>query len=152
MAAKAGLHRDDRRSLGGHAPPNDRSVDVYSRDSLAAPLLELAKLLAEIRSGEFDPDSSRSGRWTVFPDVLTELRCGACPKSLAGARVFLCDCGNWSHCDTLCSIIRSRCSADFCTVCESLKTHKCTKETVVAQALLADDDQSEDDSDLENDS
>ena len=47
----------------------------------------------------------------------------------------------------------SRCSADFCTVCESLKTHKCTKAIAVAQALLADDDQSEaseDDSDLEN--
>ena len=45
VAAKCGISRDARRTLGGHANPGDSSVDCYSRDTMAAPRLELALLL-----------------------------------------------------------------------------------------------------------
>ena len=67
MAAKAGLSRDDRRMLGGHVALNDKSVDISARDTLAAPLRNLAFLLGEIRCGAFDSDVSRSGRWSQLP-------------------------------------------------------------------------------------
>ena len=62
MAAKAGMPKEHRRTLGAHATPGDKSVEAYSRDTLAAPLRELAKLLRVIRLGQFDPDATRSGR------------------------------------------------------------------------------------------
>ena len=80
MAAKAGLTRDDRRTLGGHVAPNDKTVDVYARDTLAAPLLALALLLKEVREGAFDPDSSRSGRWWKWPSMD---KCAECDQRLA---------------------------------------------------------------------
>ena len=39
-------------------------LHTYSRDAAAQPLLQLEKVLAAIRSGEFLPDSTRSGRFT----------------------------------------------------------------------------------------
>jgi hypothetical protein len=62
-AAKAGLSMSDRRLLGYHVAPRDRSVVEYSRDEMAAPLRSLQKLLSAVRSGEFMPDETRSGRW-----------------------------------------------------------------------------------------
>ena len=63
-AAKAGMPRSDRRLLGGHADPRDRSMAEYSRDTLAKPLAALECLIDQIRDGLFDPDATRSGRWT----------------------------------------------------------------------------------------
>ena len=60
-AAKFGLNRGDRRLLGYHAKPKDRSMTLYSRDELAAPLRSLGKGVAAIRDGNFDPDACRSG-------------------------------------------------------------------------------------------
>ena len=37
---------------------------VYSRDALSGPLRALCALLHQVRSGQFDPDNTRSGRWT----------------------------------------------------------------------------------------
>jgi len=62
-AAKAGLNHDVRRLLGGHAAPGDRSVMQYSRDAMAAPMVELTNLLAKVRGQRFLPDVTRSGRW-----------------------------------------------------------------------------------------
>ncbi len=62
-AAKAGLSNTDRKLLGGHSESKDKSMEEYSRDVLAKPLLELVKLLKEIRVGAFNPDATRSGRW-----------------------------------------------------------------------------------------
>ena len=61
--AKAGMTMQSRRLLGGHVKPGEKSVLEYSRDALAGPLRELAGIMAKIRSGEFDPDETRSGRW-----------------------------------------------------------------------------------------
>ena len=56
-----------RRILGGHARPKEQMVLEYSRDSLAAPLAALDRVLLQIRRGKFDPDASRSGRWGAAP-------------------------------------------------------------------------------------
>ena len=63
-AAKAGLPLATRRVLGGHARPGDISVLEYSRDALSGPLRELDGVLAKISAGPFDPDQTRSGRWS----------------------------------------------------------------------------------------
>ena len=61
--AKAGSRLEDRRLLGGHARPGDRTVLEYSRDALAGPLRVVTQLYARIRCGDFAPDATRSGRW-----------------------------------------------------------------------------------------
>ena len=62
-AAKAGMSVADRRLLGGHAKPGDKSVLEYSRDALAGPLNKLEKLIGMVGKGQFMPDETRSGRW-----------------------------------------------------------------------------------------
>lgn len=61
-AAKRPLKKSVRRALGHHLDSSDTSVATYSRDFLYAALVSLDKLLEEIRSGKFDPDSSRAVR------------------------------------------------------------------------------------------
>jgi len=60
-AAKRGIEAEARRMLGYHLRPGDRTMAAYSRDELAAPLRMVSDMLAEVRSGKFVPDSSRSG-------------------------------------------------------------------------------------------
>ena len=60
-SAKAGLPRHSRRLLGYHIAPGDKTMEIYSRDSMAAPLRDLDKLLESIRAGAFLPDATRSG-------------------------------------------------------------------------------------------
>ena len=60
-AAKAAVPRDDRRALGYHAKQGDRTMESYSRDSMAGPLRELMTVLSKIRGKRFMPDLTRSG-------------------------------------------------------------------------------------------
>ena len=53
------LSHDERRVLGGHIKPGDRSVLVYSRDAIAGPLRSLEVVLNRVASGEFRPDAPR---------------------------------------------------------------------------------------------
>lgn len=59
--AKAGIDRDSRRALGYHVRADERSMEAYSRDSLAGPLRLLAKVIEDIQAKRFEPDSTRSG-------------------------------------------------------------------------------------------
>ena len=68
-AAKAGLSPTSRRVLGGHAKSKDTSVFEYSRDALAIPLMELGAVYTLVAKGVFDPDATRSGRWTTSGPV-----------------------------------------------------------------------------------
>jgi hypothetical protein len=61
--AKYGLQKNVRRMLGYHSTPGDLSMLEYSRDAMAGPLRSLAKVIAAVRDGSFDPDSTRSGRF-----------------------------------------------------------------------------------------
>ncbi len=61
--AKAGIDMDIRRILGYHVVPGDKTMAVYSRDVLALPLRHLGLVLRIVLLKEFDPDTTRSGRW-----------------------------------------------------------------------------------------
>ena len=65
-ANKRGFDPRDKLILGGHA--HDASMaDRYGDDFAARPLRLLESLLAEIRSGVFQPDASRAGRLAAVP-------------------------------------------------------------------------------------
>jgi hypothetical protein len=66
-AAKRGLPPDVRKALGYHIDSNEMSMMTYSRDAMARPLRKLEALLAEVRLGTFNPDTSRSGR--LVPNI-----------------------------------------------------------------------------------
>ena len=79
-SAKSGMKGELRRILCGHAKPKEQMVLEYSRDSLAAPLAALDRVMLQIRSGKFDPDASRSGRWGAAPPLHERLGV-ACPAA-----------------------------------------------------------------------
>ena len=60
-ASKFGIEKDKRRHLGSHVTPGDRVVDLYGRDTMAAPLRSLVDVISAIKDGTFDPDATRSG-------------------------------------------------------------------------------------------
>ena len=146
MAAKAGMPKETRRTLGAHAVPGDKSVEAYSRDNLAAPLRELAKLPRVIRLGQFDPDSTRSGRWihqaAEGKDKVELAICLPCGEDLGLRLCFRCECGTWQHCGDPCSITCDECGDDMCGMCESSHDHECH-----APLLDEDEDVSDDDDD-----
>jgi len=61
--AKSGVDKSTRRLLGGHVEAGDTSMLEYSRDALAGPLREVMALYERIKTGQFRPDVTRSGRW-----------------------------------------------------------------------------------------
>ena len=65
--AKAGVRREHRRLLGGHAKSGDLNVLEYSRDALEIPLKKLARVYRLIRTQVFRPDASRANRWLKPP-------------------------------------------------------------------------------------
>ena len=70
-AAKFGVSGGARRFLGYHAKPGDHSMLEYSKDSLAGPMREVAKIVDCIRLKTFIPDATRSG---YFPkDAVLEM-------------------------------------------------------------------------------
>ena len=60
-----------REILGAHVS-HLQSVIRYSRDALAEPLRVMARMLADIRSGIFMPDTTRSGYFSMNLDPATE--------------------------------------------------------------------------------
>ena len=58
--AKAGANGEHRLVLGHHSSGRG-SLEVYSRDCLAAPLRTLEEVLRQIRVGSLQPDRTRSG-------------------------------------------------------------------------------------------
>eukprot|EP00971_Amphidinium_carterae_P184078 3654632-Amphidinium_carterae.1 len=59
-AARWPMKASMRRLLGKHSDRKDHTMLVYSRDSCLAAMHHLAAMVADIRSGVFDPDASRS--------------------------------------------------------------------------------------------
>ena len=144
--AKAGVPREVRRTLGGHAIPGDRSVDEYSRDVLADPLRQLGLLLAQIRSGEFQPDSSRSGRWkkeAAKTITVAKSTCPACQEDLEQGPAFKCPCELVVHDTEKCTHTCVGCGHKLCGLCQAMGTHICE---------LLDDSSSDGSSSSEDDS
>ena len=69
--AKYGAEISVREILGAHVS-HLQSVIRYSRDALAEPLRVMARMLADIRSGIFMPDTTRSGYFSMNLDPATE--------------------------------------------------------------------------------
>ena len=67
MAAKYGLDPSTRRYLGYHSSGRDRSMLIYSRDSMAHPVREMEKMIQSINDDIFDPDATRSGYFKGAP-------------------------------------------------------------------------------------
>ena len=59
-SARFGMDEYSRLLLGHHST-KENSLACYSRDLLAKPLRELGGLLTSIRTGQFQPDGTRSG-------------------------------------------------------------------------------------------
>jgi len=81
--AKAGVDRDSRRALGYHVRADERSMEAYSRDSLAGPLRLLAKVIEDIQARRFVPDSTRSG---FFASAAPSAPPAAPPSSTCSSR------------------------------------------------------------------
>jgi hypothetical protein len=62
-AAKFGVPVRVRRTLGYHIASDDTSCFTYGRDNQSEPLRWVERVLEAIRSGEFVPDQTRSGRF-----------------------------------------------------------------------------------------
>ena len=152
LAAKAGLSRDTRRLLGGHSPPNDKTVEVYARDVLATPMRELGNVVLWVRSGVFLPDASRSGRWRAPEEMRQnhpdEPLCPKCGKPLSSAEYFRCACGNGFHSGAPCSIQCDFCGEEMCGTCDESGVHCC--EAPDDEIVSDGDDSSSDDSDCEH--
>ena len=59
-ASRYGMDDNSRTLLGHHALPGD-TLACYSRDMLARPLRKLDKMLSDVRTRRFAPDTTRSG-------------------------------------------------------------------------------------------
>ena len=64
-AAKSSMDTLERTILGYHSTGVNSSTLSYSRDAMAGPLRSLQGLLRNVRIGKFNPDDTRSGRWTL---------------------------------------------------------------------------------------
>ena len=71
--AKYNLPFISRQLLGHHVPSHLTSAITYSRDSLSGPLREYDEVLAAIRAFKFEPDNSRSGRFTLLTGQADEV-------------------------------------------------------------------------------
>ena len=148
MTAKAGFSRDTRRTLGGHAVPGDSSVDIYSRDSLSAPLLEVGRLFTKIRAKLFDPDASRSGRWRKAASPMLAADYGGCEVCRATLQpndpIFKCSCGGWIHLEGPCAARCLKCNMDICRVCDEENFHECPDNNDLDDLDLSDPSSSSD--------
>lgn len=127
-AAKWGVDIPTRRLLGYHSDSNDTSVLTYSRDAMAAPLRAFSKVIADISTGRFRPDETRSGMFVEpeSPPLAKRRRIDPVllAPSLAEEFTTLSD-----NCE-LCGItiegeisiqVCTRCGSQGCTECKPLK-------------------------------
>ena len=68
--AKCGSALSLRRNIGHHLDVTSRSAEIYARDAMAPALYELCRVIGMVKSGRFDPDCTRSGRFKATPHVL----------------------------------------------------------------------------------
>ena len=57
----------EKRTLGYHAKSDERSLEAYSRDSMAGPLRSLVRVISDIKSERFKPDVTRGGQTVSDP-------------------------------------------------------------------------------------
>ena len=139
LLAKIRATPDDRRMLGGHVQPGDKSMMEYSRDALAGPLDRMERALVLVREGVVDPDTTRSGRWTVRQDGASassivaasssqtaqlekEVKCSTFHAVISDGITIVetCECGASIHADPP---FFGQC--DNCAACRPKDKHSC---------------------------
>ena len=65
MCSKFGLEHSVRRTLGYHSCSRDKSLLIYSRESMSLPLRRLKEVIMAVRTGKFFPDKTRSGYFAL---------------------------------------------------------------------------------------
>ena len=69
MCAKFGIEGAHRRMLGYHTHGKDKSLLIYSRDAMSAPLRKMVTMLEAVRGSKFFPDKTRSGYFAPDSDL-----------------------------------------------------------------------------------
>ena len=69
MCAKFGIDHANRRMLGYHTCSKDKSLLIYSRDSMASPLRKLGVVIQSIKDRKFFLDHTRSGYFAEDNDI-----------------------------------------------------------------------------------
>ena len=69
MCAKFGIDHTNRRMLGYHTCSKDKSLLIYSRDSMASPLRKLGVVIQSIKDRKFFLDHTRSGYFAEDNDI-----------------------------------------------------------------------------------
>ena len=85
--AKFGIAKPIRRTLGYHTDVNDKAVETYSRDAMAAPLRELERVLESVRAGSFHPDATRSGLFQKSDIDVHGVRSGSGDRARSAQRL-----------------------------------------------------------------
>ena len=85
-AAKFHVPYEDRAVLGYHVIKGRESTYCYARDNMSGPLRALDDMLKFVEDGNFDPDSTRSGRFRkVDSDEVPSNRAYIRPRSKCAA-------------------------------------------------------------------
>lgn len=86
MASKYGMEPAARRLLGYHSAGRDKSMLVYSRDSMSWPVRLMEGMIDDIRSKTFIPDASRSGYFPQGGAPLADTKDDASSSSSGDSR------------------------------------------------------------------
>ena len=68
QAAKYGIDARSRRILGYHTASKDKSLVIYARDEMSAPLRKLVEMVEAVNTYRFFPDRTRSGYFAKSDD------------------------------------------------------------------------------------
>ena len=66
--SKYGVPLPIRRLVGHHLDPSAKSAETYSRDAMSPAIRSVVEVLNAVKSGAFQPDATRSGRFSAQPD------------------------------------------------------------------------------------
>ena len=66
--SKYGVPLPIRRLVGHHLDPSAKSAETYSRDAMSPAIRSVMEVLHSVKSGSFQPDATRSGRFNAQPD------------------------------------------------------------------------------------
>ena len=66
--SKYGVPLPIRRLVGHHLDPGAKSAETYARDAMSPAIRAVMEVLNAVKSGAFQPDATRSGRFNVQPD------------------------------------------------------------------------------------
>ena len=131
---------------------------VYSRDALAGPLEKLRRIMKLVKKGRFNPDQTRSGRWTkkIKYRHKDSTVCASCEEAVGAGEQSDSDpltwchrCGLSVHNQEPCILECKACALQLCTQCRPPEEHDCTN-TLVGEGQPTDNEAVSEGSDQED--